>query len=85
MLLLVHVVEHPNPISGSEAKFPGCLKEYGPFQGFAIARCDIRFIWQPFLNGRANEGIIFGRDHPQMDTGNRGIDNRERLLRLHGD
>jgi hypothetical protein len=44
MLLLVDVVEHPKPISGSEAKFPCCLKEYGPFQGFAIACCDIRFI-----------------------------------------
>ena len=82
MLLLVKVVEHPKSIPGSESKFPCRLKKYGPFQGFSIPGYDIRFICEAFLNGRANERIVAGRDCPQMEPGDRGIDDRERLPRL---
>ena len=85
MLLLVDVVEHPKLITGSESKFPCRLKEHGPFQRFAIPCCDIRFMGQPFLNGDANERIVFGLDRSQLSTGDRGIENRERMLWRHGD
>ena len=80
MLLLIDVVEHPKLIPGSESKFPCRLKEHGPFQRFAIACCDTRFIGQPFLNGGANERIVLGLDRSQMGPGNGGIDDREQML-----